>query len=321
MNCCFSDRRLNKIDHTRMQIGLDRLYLQIALALSLARFKAEEALRLIEKHKVNVAMFVPVQYDRMLQVENFDQYDLSSMEAKFCTSAPLRGQVKKELLNRFPGSMNEIYGLTEGGPTATYNVAEHPDRLDSVGQAVEGSILKVIDEKGQELGANQIGELVGRCDNMSKGYLNRKEDTEEMFWYDQEGLLYYKSGDNGYIDASGFVYLLDRKKDVIISGGFNVFATDLEIALLKHPAVHEAAVVGVSSQKWGETPVAFVIVERGDNLREQELLEWVNGKLNKYQRISQIVYRSELPKSPIGKVLKRKLREELPGEISNTNVP
>ncbi len=274
------------------------------------RFNAEEALELIEKHKVTAAMFVPVQYDRMLRVENFDRHDLSSMKAKFCTSAPLRAHLKKDLLDRFPGSMHEFYGLTEGGPVATYNVADHPDRLDSVGQAAEGCILKVIGENDEELEPDQIGELVGRHGSMSKGYLNQQQATEDMFWYDRDGLLYYKSGDNGYIDKSGFVYLLDRKKDVIISGGLNIFATDLELALLDHPEVCEAAVVAAPDKVWGETPFAFVILEDSSQLTESELVEWVNQRLNKFQRISRIVFRSDLPKSPIGKILKRQLREE-----------
>ena len=206
--------------------------------------------------------------------------------------------------------MNEIYGLTEGGPTTTYDVVEHPDRLDSVGQPVEGSMMKVIDENGEELGVEKIGELVGRHDNMSKGYLNREDATKEMFWYDQDGLLYYRSGDTGYIDQSGFVYLLDRKKDMIISGGFNVYATDLEITLLKHPLVHETAVIAIPDERWGETPFAFVIPENGSTITEEKLLIWVNQQLNKFQRISRIVFRDDLPKSPIGKILKRKLREE-----------
>ncbi len=274
------------------------------------RFKAEEALRLVDKHKVCVAMFVPVQYGRMLQLENFDEYDLSSMESKFCTSAPLREQMKRALLDRFPGTLTEFYGLTEVGPGSIHYVDQFPDRLDSVGQPGKEAILKVIDEDGKVLGPKQIGELVGRNANMSLGYLNREDATKAMHWYDEDGLLYYRSGDKGYIDDEGFVYLLDRKKDMIISGGFNVFATDLEIVLLEHKAVHDAAVVGVESEKWGETPVAFVILENGRNINAKELLDWVNARLNKFQRISQIIFRQDLPKSPIGKVLKRKLREE-----------
>jgi len=277
----------------------------------MSKFNAEEALNIIEKHKVNVVMFVPVQYDRILQVDNFSDYDLSSLESKYSTSAPLRSQIKKEILERIPGGLTEFYGLTEGGPSATLECHEYPDRLDSVGKPSEVTILKVIDEDGNVLGRNKIGEFVGRNPTMSKGYLNNEEATRAMFWYDQDGSLFYKSGDTGYIDEDGFVYLLDRKKDMIISGGFNIYATDLELALLKHNEVHEVAVIGIDSKEWGETPVAFIVPEKGATISEEDLRFWVNDKLNKFQRISQVIFKDDLPKSPIGKVLKRKLRDDM----------
>ena len=189
------------------------------------------------------------------------------------------------------------------------SVAKQADKLGSVGQALPGSILKVIDDKGAELPAGQSGELVGRAGNMSNGYHNRDEANRDMFWYDGEGQLYYKSGDVGYLDEDGWLFLSDRKKDMIISGGFNIYATDLELVLLSHPEVHEVAVVALPSRDWGESPLAIVVPEAGAALQAEQLQNWANERLGKAQRISQLVYTDELPKSSIGKILKKELRQ------------
>lgn len=274
------------------------------------KFNAQQALELIEKHQITAAMFVPVQYERMLRVEGFNDYNLSSMQFKFSTSAPLRAAIKKQLVQRFPGMLIEFYGLTEGG-VGTMLVADlHPTKLDSVGQPGAGQELKILDEQGNELAQGEVGEIVGRSAIMSDGYLNRSDANQEMFWYDKDNRLFYKSGDIGYLDEDGFLYLSDRIKDIIISGGLNIFATDLELVLLEHPEVREAAVVALPSEAWGETPLALIVAESNLKPTETELCAWANRRLSKSQRISQVIYIDALPKSPIGKVLKRELRDQ-----------
>jgi acyl-CoA synthetase (AMP-forming)/AMP-acid ligase II len=275
----------------------------------MAKFDAEEALALIEKHRVTHAMFVPVQYDRFMRLEQFDKFDLSCMQWKFSTSAPLRGELKKQLIDRFPGQLVEFYGLTEGGIGTLFFVSQHPDKLDSVGQASPGFEVKVIDDEGHELPPGMTGEIVGRGPNMMRGYLNREDATREMLWRDGEGKLFFRSGDVGRIDEEGFIYLLDRKKDVIISGGLNIYATDLEMVLGRHEAVRESAVIGIPSDEWGETPLALVVLEPGARSSEEELREWANARLGKSHRVARVELRRELPKSDIGKVLKRQLRD------------
>ncbi|MFT7176833.1 MAG: acyl-CoA synthetase (AMP-forming)/AMP-acid ligase II [Halioglobus sp.] len=189
------------------------------------------------------------------------------------------------------------------------SVAREEDKLGSVGPASRGCILKILDEEGNELPNGEIGEIVGRSGSMSNGYLNREEANLEMHWYDSDGLLYYKSGDAGYLDKDGWLFLSDRRKDMIISGGFNIYATDLELVLLEHEHVHEVAVVALSSRDWGETPLAVIVKEAGSTTHEESLRTWANAKLGKLQRISQLVYVDELPKSSIGKILKKELRE------------
>ena len=187
--------------------------------------------------------------------------------------------------------------------------SERQDKLDSVGQPVPGCEVKIIDEQGKVLETGQIGEIVGRQAYMMTGYQNREDATNEMLWYDKDGKLFFRTGDIGRMDEEGFIFLLDRKKDVIISGGFNIFAIDLEKELLKHESVRDAAVIGVPSQTWGETPLAFVVLENNQAETSESILEWVNTRLGKGQRISKIEILDEIPKSSIGKTLKKDLRK------------
>jgi acyl-CoA synthetase (AMP-forming)/AMP-acid ligase II len=142
---------------------------------------------------------------------------------------------------------------------------------------------------------------------MMRGYLNRPEATQAMLWRDADGDLYFRSGDIGRLDADGFLHLLDRKKDVIISGGLNVYATDIEAVLLQHPNVAEAAVIAVPSERWGESPWAFIVLER-EGTTPGELVEWCNARVGKSQRLAGVSLAAELPKNAIGKVLKRALK-------------
>ncbi|MDL0431953.1 class I adenylate-forming enzyme family protein [Marinobacter sp. TBZ242] len=277
----------------------------------MARFDARRFLELAEHHRVTHAMLVPVQYQRILADPGFDRFDLSSFQLKLCTSAPLRADVIREAMARWPGNIREVYGLTEGGISTCLDCAAHPDKWESVGMPTEGAEVRVIDEQGNELPRGETGEIVGRAISMMRGYVNRDDQTREMLWTSPEGQVFYRSGDMGRVDEDGFVYILDRRKDMIISGGFNIYATDLEQVLLSHPAVADAAVIGIPSEQWGETPLGLVVLAPGAKGREQseaELLAWANSNLGKTQRLAAIEVRRELPRSSIGKVLKRELR-------------
>lgn len=275
----------------------------------MAKFDAHRFLELAEQYRVTHAMLVPVQYQRILAVPDFDRFDLSSFKLKLCTSAPLRADVIAEAMRRWPGNIREVYGLTEGGISTSLDCAAHPDKWDSVGLPTEGAEVRVIDDEGRELPRGETGEIVGRAISMMRGYVNRPEQTREMLWTSPEGLAFYRSGDMGRIDEDGFIYILDRRKDMIISGGFNIYAVDLEKTLLGHPAVADVAVIGIPSEQWGETPLALVVKAPGHPETETELLDWANHRLGKTQRLAAIEFREELPRSTIGKVLKRELRE------------
>lgn len=271
----------------------------------MAKFDAREFLRLVQKHRATHAMLVPVQYDRIMRLADYDDFDHSSMKYKFSTSAPLREALKRDVVERFEGELVEFYGLTEGGVSCTLLANHFPDKLASVG-VPSGGEIRIIDEQGVELPPGRVGEIVGRNGAMMRGYVNREKATDEMLWYDENGVLFFKTGDVGYFDDDGFLYLSDRKKDVIISGGFNVYATDLELVLGEHEAVREVAVIGIPSDQWGETPLALVVLESG--VDAEALRAWANQRLGKGQRIARLEFRQDLPKSDIGKVLKRELR-------------
>jgi acyl-CoA synthetase (AMP-forming)/AMP-acid ligase II len=272
------------------------------------RFDARAYLELAQKVRATHTMLVPVQYQRIMALPDFDDFDLSSFRMKFCTSAPFHAELKRDILRRWPGGLVESYGMTEGGGTCMLEAHHYPHKLHTVGKPAPGHDMRVIDEDGNELPRGSIGEVVGRSAAMMTAYNNQPEKTREAEWYDREGRRFIRTGDVGRFDEDGFLTLMDRRKDMIISGGFNVYPSDIEAMLRQHPQVADAAVVGVPSHEWGETPVAFVVVRDGAPSPE-DLRAWVNGQVGKTQRLSGLRYLHELPRSDIGKVLKRQLRE------------
>ena len=273
------------------------------------KFDAAAFLALSERHRVTHAMLVPVQYRRLMEHPRFDDHDLSAYRVKFSTSAPFTAELKTEVLRRWPGGLVEFYGMTEGGGSCVLLAHEHPDKLHTVGQPVPGHDIRLIDEEGREVPQGEMGEVVGRSPAMMVGYHNQPEKTREAEWTSPEGLRFIRTGDVGRFDEDGFLTLMDRKKDLIISGGFNIYPSDIEAELASESEVVEAAVVGVPSERWGETPVAFVVAKPGAEPEAAALKERVNARLGKTQRLSDLILVDALPRSAIGKVLKRELRE------------
>ncbi len=270
------------------------------------KFDAAQYLDLAQKHRATHTMLVPVQYSRLMAREDFGSYDLSSFVMKFCTSAPFSAALKADVLKRWPGGLVEYFGMTEGGGTCVLIAHVYPDKLHTVGTPAPGHDIRVIDEDGRELPRGEIGELVGRSELVMSGYHNRKDQTDAATWVSPDGLAFIRTGDVGRFDADGFVELMDRKKDMIISGGFNIYPSDLEAVLRQHPDVADVAVVGVPSADWGETPVAFVVSRSAD---AAALKAFANARVGKTQRISAVALIDELPRSHIGKILKRELRD------------
>ena len=277
----------------------------------MGKFDTKRWLELASANRITHTMLVPVQYQRLLRHEDFDAHDLSSMEQKFCTSAPFSAELKAETLARFPGTLVEIYGMTEGGVVCLLFAHKHPDKLHTVGQPVPGSHLIVLGEDDQPVPPGEKGVIAGRSATMMSGYRNQPEKTREMEWRDAEGNLWLKTGDIGEIDADGFVSIVGRAKDMIISGGFNIYPVDLEAVLVEEPEVAEAAVVGVPSEQWGETPVGFIVAADGQVADPDAILARVNARLGKTQRLSALHLIDEMPRSHIGKLLKSELKERL----------
>ena len=259
--------------------------------------------------RTSITMLVPVQYQRLMDEARFDEFDLSSLVLKYCTSAPFPAELKREVLARMPGALIEIYSMTEGGVVCLLEAHKFTDKLHTVGRPAPGSELRVLDDEDREVPPGTPGNLVGRSRTMMSGYKNRPDQTREGYWTDPEtGEAWQRMGDIGRVDAEGFVELVGRAKDMIISGGFNIYPVDLENELMKEADVIEAAVIGMPSRKWGESPVGFVKLE--DNARETEAIrEAVNGRLGKTQRLAQLHAIDEMPRSHIGKLLKTELRD------------
>lgn len=268
------------------------------------RFDPRAFLIEAERHRATVTMLVPVQYQRIMALPDFDSFDLSSFQLKTCSSAPFSAALKADILARWPGLLVEYYGMTEGGGTTILVCNAHPGKLATVGTPLPGHDIRIIGEDDRELPCGGIGEVVGRSPAMMSGYHGRDEVTDEASWSDAHGSRYIRHGDIGRFDADGFLTLIDRKKDLIISGGFNVYPSDLEAALLLHPGVEDCAVIGVPSEQWGEAPAGF-FVGRAD---PSELLAWLNARMGKTQRLADLRLIDEIPRNAIGKILKRELR-------------
>jgi len=262
------------------------------------------------RDRTTITMLVPVQYQRLMDTQQFDDFDLSALRLKYCTSAPFSPELKRTVLERMPGALIEIYSMTEGGVVCLLAAHEFPDKLHTVGRPAPGSELKVLDDADREVPAGTPGNLVGRSQTMMAGYKNQPDKTREGYWTDPAtGEVWQRMGDIGRVDEDGFVELVGRAKDMIISGGFNIYPVDLEAELLKEPEVAEAAVIGMPSRTWGETPVGFVVLR--DSGRDAETLRAaVNARLGKTQRLAQLHAIDEMPRSHIGKLLKTELRED-----------
>lgn len=279
------------------------------------KFDALGFLELAEQHRATHAMLVPVQYRRIMALPEFDRFDLSSFQMKFSTSAPFAAELKADVLKRWPGGLVEYYGMTEGGGSFALIAHEHPDKLHTVGRPIPGHDIRLIDEEGVEVPTGQVGEVVGRSAAMMNGYHNQPEKTAAAEWISPDGQRFIRTGDVGVFDADGFLTLMDRKKDMIISGGFNIYPSDIEAVIVQHPDVLETAVVGMPSDKWGETPVAFVTPRPGATLSLDALAAFVNERVGKTQRPSAYELSEALPRSAIGKVLKRELRDSFKGRV------
>ncbi len=263
-----------------------------------------QLVEMVEKEKVTHITTVPAQMIAMLNAPNFSPKALSSIEAICCMGAPLHKKHKEMWHRQLPGTFYEAYGLTEGFFTVL-DKTDYENKPESVGCPTPFTEIKIINDQGKELPGGEVGEIIGRGPLAMSGYYKQPELTHQAV---RKGWIY--SGDLGFTDEEGFLHLVDRKKDMIISGGINVYPRDIEEVLIQHASVREVAVYGVSSEKWGETPVAAVMLRRDAAASPQELLEWVNDRVSaRFQKVSKVVIIDEFPRTATGKILKRTLRD------------
>ena len=272
------------------------------------QFSPDALLESIARERVTHTFMVPTQFIAALEYPDFDRYDLDSLETMVSAGSPLRADTKTEILERMGGGLYELYGFSEGFATII-RPEEVRDRTGSVGTPVLGFELAILDDDGKCLPRGEVGEIAGYGKGLMKGYYKRPEATAELIWKDAEGRTFLRSGDIGKLDDDGFLYILDRKKDMIVSGGFNVFPKDIEALIGGHDDVSDVAVIGIPHPKWGEAPLALVVPKPDAEIDTAALRDWANERLAKPQRLAGLEVRAELPRNALGKVLKRELRE------------
>jgi long-chain acyl-CoA synthetase len=269
----------------------------------LPRFEPEAAFKVIERDAITLFAGVPTMYFALLHFPDAEGHDISSLKLCMTGGAPMPVEVMNAWEEKYGTPILEGFGLSETSPIATFGVMDKPRKAGSIGYPVWGVDLAIMDDNDVPQGENQRGEICIRGHNIMSGYLNRPEATEEAM---KNG--WFHSGDIGYRDDDGCYWIVDRKKDMILRGGFNVYPREVEEVLYQHEAIVEAAVVGIAHESHGEEVKAVVALAAGATASEADLIAFCKERLAayKYPRFVEIV--PELPKGPTGKILKRELR-------------
>lgn len=270
----------------------------------LEQFNAVEFIETVRRERVTHVKMVPSQIVAMINAPNFSAEALDSLQMVGTVGAPLHLEHKEKLNRELPGRFYELYGLTEGFMTIL-DKNDYAAKANSVGVPPPFMEMRIVTEDGVEAKPGEVGEIVGRGPALMPGYYKRPDLTEQAI---KDGWLH--TGDLGYVDDDGFLFLVDRMKDLIITGGCNVFPRDIEEIIVQHPAVREAVVFGIPSEKWGETPLAAVILNETGAVAEADLCDWINQRVDsKLQRVYAVVLMDDFPRSTAGKTLKRVMRE------------
>ncbi|MBI4764341.1 MAG: AMP-binding protein [Deltaproteobacteria bacterium] len=295
-------------------VAFDLMYQWIgALTVIMERFDVVEMMRLIDTHRITDCHIVPVILNFLLNAPELDQFDLKSLKCITYGGSPMTPELVKRGIKRFGPIFMQDYGCSEAGALTFLDIEDHinPDglegsnRLYSCGKPFPGVDVKVLNEVGQEVKSGEIGELTTRSDMVMTGYWKLPEETRHTLI---DGRFY--TGDLCTVDADGYIYLKDRKKDMIISGGFNIYPFELESVLMEHPAVMDAAVVGIPDEVWGEAVCALVVLKTGCTAIEEELIAFMKAHLADYKKAKKVEFVKEIPRTLTGKILKQELREK-----------
>ncbi|MBT4160142.1 MAG: AMP-binding protein [Gammaproteobacteria bacterium] len=294
-------------------VALAMNYLAHGCPVVLMNFEAKAALEIIERERVSAFLGITTMLNWMMAVDRFEQYDISSLRNIQYGGGPMPATVVNAALESFPCTLIQGYGQTEG-MTMTFLSQEdhadavrgvHPERLNSCGREGFVTRIRVVDEEGRDVpkdGASS-GEIIVHSEANMLGYWRKPELTAEII---REGWMW--TGDIATWDSDGYVFIVDRSKDMIISGGENIYSTQVEAAIHKHPGVLECAVIGVPDDEWGESVKAVVVMKPGEEATEQEIIDTAREHLASYQKPRSVDFVDELPKAPTGKILKRELR-------------
>jgi len=264
-----------------------------------------KVLQAIQRDRVTVLMGVPTMYWYLLHYPRAEKHDWSSLRLCCSGGAALAVDLMEQFTERYGLPIFEGYGLSETSPVASFNLPDDPPSPGSIGRSIYGVQMKIFDEDDHELPPGEVGEIVMRGHNVMKGYYKRPGPTAEAM---RSG--WFHTGDLGRCDEGGYFYVVDRKKDLIIRGGLNIYPREVERVLLAHPAVSRVAVVGVPDEVMGEEIKAFVVVEQDEAVDAEDLIEYARRRMAGYKYPRHIEFRSELPDDATGKVLKRQLKEQ-----------
>lgn len=277
----------------------------------LPTFSLPEFFATIAQEKITAFFAVPTMFQRMLDHPQFSAYDLSSVRLLFTGGAVTPPELKERIRKSFPGAtLDDLMGLTEGGPLTTF--LPHRDALrkpGSVGRAHFSQMVRVVNEKGEDVRGDEVGEIIVKGPAVMKEYYKNPEATAKAL---RDGWLY--TGDLARVDEEGYQYLAVRRADLIISGGENIYPAEVERVLLLHPKVQEAAVIGVKDKEWGERVMAIVVLKPGEKAQEEEIIDFCKERLAGYKRPRQVAFVEELPKNQLGKVLYKELRDRFDRE-------
>jgi long-chain acyl-CoA synthetase len=269
------------------------------------RFVAEQAAMLIAKNKINYTFAVPTVYAMLLSLPDEPRYDLHSLEICITTGMMTPLELRKRFEEKFDCQTIQAYGQVESSPVITMDRIDRPRKFTSVGFPLPYIEVKTVDEDDQTLPPNAHGEICARGHCVMKGYWRNSEGTQTAL---KDGWLH--TGDIGMVDEEGYLYIFDRKKDMIICGGYNIYPIEIENLLYEHPKILEASVVGIPDERMGEIPKAYVVLKAGQTATEQEVMDFVKERLAAYKKLRAVKFLDALPKGPTGKILRRALREK-----------
>ena len=284
--------------------ALSQLYIGGTIILR-NRFDPVNTLKTIEEKKATFISMVPIMWERILQVPDLRRYDLSSLEIAISYGAPLHQSLKERLIREISPNVSEAYGITETGPITLSIKEEHLTKIDCVGKPTMHTKIRVLGSDGQEVPIGQQGEIVVRTPYMFMCYFKNPQATAEVLRGD-----WFYTGDVGNLDEDHSLYIVGRSKDMIISGGYNIYAEEVERVIGAHPAIQEVAVIGVPDEKWGEAVKAMVVVKPGMQVRESDIIDFCRDRLAGYKKPKSVDFLTSLPRIAVGKVAKQKLREK-----------